>query len=57
MATQMDEQMEQVMKALRKAIEIETPKLKEGQTLKTEISLVEEGVKVHVYPITIEEDE
>ena len=57
----MDEQMEQIMKALRRAIEIETPKLKEGQTLKTEISLVEEGVEVHVYPITIqkylEEDE
>ena len=53
----MDKQMEQVMEALRKAIDIETPKLKEGQTLKTEISLVEEGVKVHVYPITIEEDE
>tara|TARA_R100001244_G_C5143458_1_gene128327 strand:- start:384 stop:557 length:174 start_codon:yes stop_codon:yes gene_type:complete len=56
MATQMDEQMEQVMKALRKAIEIETPKLKEGQKLKSEISFVDEGVKVHVYPVGKEED-
>tara|TARA_R110002126_G_scaffold206337_1_gene353532 strand:- start:191 stop:364 length:174 start_codon:yes stop_codon:yes gene_type:complete len=57
MATQLDEQMKEVMEALRKAIDIETPKLKEGQKLKSEISFVDEGIKVHVYPVAIEEDE
>jgi gas vesicle protein len=57
MATQLDEQMKEVMEALRKAIDIETPKLKEGQKLKSEISFIDEGIKVYVYPVAIEEDE
>tara|TARA_R100000963_G_C4544580_1_gene40195 strand:- start:149 stop:343 length:195 start_codon:yes stop_codon:yes gene_type:complete len=41
----------QIMQALEKAIETETPKLKEGQKLKSEISIVDGGIKVHVYPV------
>jgi len=53
----MADQLTEIINHLRKAIDIETPKLKQGQTLKTEISFLEEGVKVHVYPVSIEEDE
>ena len=41
----------QIMQALEKAIETETPKLKEGQKLKSEISIVDGGIKVHVYRV------
>tara|TARA_R110000822_G_scaffold85722_1_gene200368 strand:- start:1342 stop:1521 length:180 start_codon:yes stop_codon:yes gene_type:complete len=47
----MKNDMKPIMEALRKAIEIERPKLKEGQKLKSEISIVDGGIKVHVYPI------
>ena len=45
----MKNDMKPIMEALRKAIE--RPKLKEGQKLKSEISIVDGGIKVHVYPI------
>ena len=51
------ELIEQIREALSKAIAIERPKLKEGQTLKTEINIIDKGIKVHVYPVSIEEDE
>lgn len=41
----------QINEAIRMAIEEETPKLKKGQTLKVDIKTVDEGVKVHVYPV------
>ena len=37
--------------AMRKAIEIETPKLKEGQTLKVDIKTTDEGLLIHAYPV------
>ena len=47
----MDKFTKQINEAIRMAIEEETPKLKKGQTLKVDIKTVDEGFKVHVYPV------
>ena len=46
-----------VKKAIDEAMAIELPKLKEGQTLKVDIELVDEGLKVHCYPVDKGEEE
>jgi len=40
-----------VKKAIDKAIAIQTPKLKEGQTLKVDVNFVDEGIRVDCYPV------
>tara|TARA_R100001510_G_C7537462_1_gene126409 strand:- start:432 stop:608 length:177 start_codon:yes stop_codon:yes gene_type:complete len=46
-----------VKKAIDEAMAIELPKLKEGQTLKVDIELVDEGLMVHCYPVDKGEEE
>tara|TARA_R100001244_G_scaffold39652_2_gene35594 strand:+ start:1724 stop:1894 length:171 start_codon:yes stop_codon:yes gene_type:complete len=41
----------QVMLAMKMAIEEETPKLKKNEKLKVKVSVTEEGVEIHAYPI------
>ena len=45
-----------VKKAIDDAIAIEAPKLKEGQTLKVDVKMVDEGLKVHCYPVDKSEE-
>ena len=41
----------QVMLAMKMAIEEQTPKLKKNEKLKVKVSVTEEGVEIHAYPI------
>jgi len=45
-----------VKKAIDNAIAIETPKLKEGQTLKVDVKFVDEGLRVDCYPVDKSEE-
>lgn len=47
----MESSVDEVKKAIDKAIAIETPKLQNWQTLKVDVQFVKEGVRVDCYPV------